>query len=74
MANRKAMNKLQHNFPLREVMTGDDMIEKNSIPYAPWKFIFLRTLVMENNLFFLLRLHRLKSGEYKENTFVRWAK
>ncbi len=29
-------NKLQHNFKHREVMTGDEMIERNSIPYAPW--------------------------------------
>ena len=45
-------NKLQHNFPHREVMTGDEQIEKNSIPYAPWKFIFLRSLMIENGLFF----------------------
>lgn len=46
-------NKLQHNFPHREVMTGDEQIEKNSIPYAPWKFIFLKSLIIENNLFFI---------------------
>ena len=45
-------NKLQHNYPHREVMTGDEQIEKNSIPYAPWKFIFLRSLMVENGLFF----------------------
>ena len=45
-------NKLQHNFPHREIMTGDEQIEKNSIPYAPWKFIFLRSLMVDNNLFF----------------------
>ena len=33
-------------------MTGDEQIERNSIPYAPWKFIFLRTLMVDNNLFF----------------------
>lgn len=48
----KVSNKLQHNFPHCEVMTGDEIIEKNSIPYAPWKFIFLRSHVIENNLFF----------------------
>ena len=48
----KVSNKLQHNFLHREVMTGDEIIEKNSIPYAPWKFIFLRSHVIENNLFF----------------------
>lgn len=45
-------NKLQHNFPHREVMTGDEQIEKNSIPYAPWKFIFLKSLMVDNGLFF----------------------
>lgn len=45
-------NTLQHNFPHRKVMTGDEQIEKNSIPYAPWKFIFLRSLMVDNKLFF----------------------
>lgn len=46
-------NELQHNFPHKEIMTGDEQIEKNSIPYAPWKFIFLKSLIIENNLFFI---------------------
>ncbi|MBR3976887.1 MAG: glycosyltransferase family 2 protein [Bacteroidaceae bacterium] len=45
-------NKLQHNFPHREVMTGDEQIQRNSIPYAPWKFVFLRSLMIENGIFF----------------------
>ena len=45
-------NKLQHNFPHREIMTGDEQIEKNSIPYAPWKFVFLKSLMIDNNHFF----------------------
>lgn len=45
-------NKLQHNFPHKEVMTGDEQIEKNSIPYAPWKFIFLKSLMVDKGLFF----------------------
>ncbi len=48
----KESNTLQHNFPHREVMTGDEQIERNSIPYAPWKFIFQRSLMVDNNLFF----------------------
>ncbi len=48
----KESNKLQHNFPHREIMTGDEIIEKNSIPYAPWKFIFLRSYMIERKLFF----------------------
>ena len=48
----KVSNELQHNFPHREIMSGDEIIEKNSIPYAPWKFIFLRSHMIDNNLFF----------------------
>ena len=48
----KESNTLQHNFPHREVMTGDEQIERNSIPYAPWKFVFQRSLMVDNNLFF----------------------
>lgn len=48
----KVSNELQHKFQHRYIMTGDEMIEKNSIPYAPWKFIFLRSHMIDNNLFF----------------------
>ena len=48
----KESNELQHNFPHREIMTGDEIIEKNSIPYAPWKFIFKRSHMIEKGLFF----------------------
>ena len=48
----KVSNKLQHNFPHRHIMTGDEIIEKNSIPYAPWKFVFRKAHMIENNLFF----------------------
>lgn len=46
-------DKLQHNFKHREIMTGDEQIERNSIPYAPWKFIFLKSLIIEKDLFFI---------------------
>ena len=48
----KVSNTLQHNFPYLEIMSGDEIIEKNSIPYAPWKFIFLRSHMIDNSLFF----------------------
>ena len=48
----KESNTLQHNFPHRGIMTGDEQIERNSIPYAPWKFVFQRSLMVDNNLFF----------------------
>lgn len=43
---------LQHNFPHREVMTGDEIIVKNSIPWAPWKFVFLRQMMVDNDIWF----------------------
>lgn len=49
----KESNKLQHNFPHREVMTGDQIIACNSIPYAPWKYIIKRDFIFGNNLFFI---------------------
>lgn len=49
----KESNKLQHNFPHKEVMTGDQIIACQSIPYAPWKFIVDRCYIIENNLFFI---------------------
>lgn len=49
----KESNKLQHNFPHREVMTGDQIIACNSIPYAPWKFIIERGFIVEKDLFFI---------------------
>lgn len=44
--------KLQHNFEHRAIMTGDEQIVKNSLPWAPWKFIFKKSLVEKNNLWF----------------------
>lgn len=79
-------NKLQHNFPHREVMTGDEIILKNSIPYAPWKFIFLRSLIIDNNLFFdeneriedidwVHRLvHKAKKVQYQPILFIHYLK
>lgn len=49
----KESNKLQHNFPHREVMTGDQIIACNSIPYAPWKFVIEREFIIEKELFFI---------------------
>lgn len=79
-------NKLQHNFKHREVMTGDEMIERNSIPYAPWKFIFLRSLILDNNLFFEENeriedvdwvhkmTHYAKKAQYQPFLFVHYNK
>lgn len=43
---------LQHNFQNHEVMTGDEQIVKNSIPWAPWKFIILREYFFAHDLWF----------------------
>ncbi len=82
----KVSNKLQHQFPHREVMTGDEIIEKNTIPYAPWKFIFLRSLILENNLFFEeneriedvdwvhLLVHHAQRVQYQPILFIHYNK
>ena len=82
----KESNELQHNFPHREIMTGDEMIEKNSIPYAPWKFVFLRSLVLEKNLFFEeneriedvdwvhLLVHNASKVQYQPVLFIHYNK
>ena len=49
----KENNKLQHNFPNQDVMTGDQIIACNSIPYAPWKFIIERDFIIDKDLFFI---------------------
>lgn len=48
----KETSKLQHNFPFTDVMPGDLFIEKNSIPFAPWKYIINRQYIITNNIFF----------------------
>ncbi len=82
----KVSDKLQHNFPHHEVMSGDEIILKNSIPYAPWKFVFLRSLVIDNNLFFeeheriedvdwVHRLvHKAAKAQYRPILFIHYNK
>lgn len=43
---------LVHNFPNRTIMNGREFMLSNSLPYAPWKYIFKRSLMVENNVFF----------------------
>lgn len=82
----KVNNTLQHNFPHHEVMTGDEQILRNSIPWAPWKFVFLQSLVVENNLFFdekeriedidwVHRLvHKAQRTQYQPILFIHYLK
>ena len=43
---------LVHKFPNKNVMSGRDFMLSNSLPYAPWKYIFKKSLMLENNIFF----------------------
>lgn len=82
----KERTQLQHNFPYKEIMTGDEIIEKNTIPYAPWKFIFLRSLMVDNNLFFVeneriedvdwshLLVHHANRVQYQPILFIHYNK
>lgn len=45
-------NTLVHKFKSQKVMTGRQFLVVNSLPYAPWKYIFKRELMMSNNLWF----------------------
>lgn len=82
----KESNTLQHQFPNHEMMTGDEIIEKNTIPYAPWKFIFLRSLILEKNLLFVeneriedvdwahLLVHHAQKVQYQPILFIHYNK
>lgn len=48
----KPNNTLVHNFKSQKVMTGRDFLVENSLPYAPWKYVFKKCLMIENNVFF----------------------
>lgn len=45
-------NTLIHNFPNREVLSGEDFFLKNSCPFGPCKYIFRRNLMINNTVFF----------------------
>lgn len=82
----KESNILQHNFPHKEIMTGDDVIEKNGIPFAPWKFIFLRELMISKKIFFVeneriedvdwchLLVHHAIKVQYQPILFIHYNK
>lgn len=48
----KENNMLVHRFKSQEVMPGRDFLVVNSLPYAPWKYVFKRNLMVDNNVFF----------------------
>lgn len=45
-------NTLVHQFKSTDVMTGREFLVINSLPYAPWKYLFKRSLMIENDVFF----------------------
>lgn len=47
---------LVHNFKSQEVMSGREFLVVNSLPYAPWKYVFKRDLMIDNKLFFVEKL------------------
>ena len=48
----KPNNCLVHNFKSQKVMTGREFLVTNSLPFAPWKYVFKRELMIANNVFF----------------------
>ena len=45
-------NILIHNFVSTEIMSGRKFMVVNSLPHAPWKYVFKRELMIDNNCFF----------------------
>lgn len=45
-------NILVHKFKSQDVMTGRQFLVVNSLPYAPWKYVFKRSLMIDNSVFF----------------------
>lgn len=43
---------LVHNFKNHEIMTGKEFMLKNSLSWSPWKFLFKRSLMLDNSVFF----------------------
>lgn len=48
----KPNNTLVHRFPSQEVMTGREFLVVNTLPYSSCKYLFKRSLMMDNQVFF----------------------
>lgn len=46
-------HKLVHNCSNLEILTGNEFLEKNMIPYGPCQYFFKRSLMLDNNIFFV---------------------
>lgn len=53
----------------QDVMTGRDFAQKNAIPWVPWLYIYRRSFLIENNLFFLENV-RFEDTDYSIACFV----
>ena len=49
---QKVNDELVHRFPSTDIMTGRKFFVVNSLPYAPWKYMFRRELMIDNKIFF----------------------
>lgn len=48
----KPNDKLTHNFSNRNIISGRDFMIINGLPYAPWKYLFKRSIMIENQIYF----------------------
>lgn len=46
-------HKLVHNCSNLEILTGNKFLQKNMIPYGPCQYFFKRSLMLDNNIFFV---------------------
>lgn len=45
-------NNLVHNFKSQEIMTGRKFLVTNSLPYGPCKYMFRKSLMIDNDVYF----------------------
>lgn len=48
----KPNNSLVHKFPNRNIISGREFMLTNGLPFAPWKYIFKRSIMIDNNIYF----------------------
>ena len=48
----KPNSNMIHNFQNQDVMTGREFMFRNSLPHAPWKYVFKKSIMIDNNVWF----------------------
>ena len=48
----KPSDTMVHNFPSRQVLSGRLFMMANSLPFAPWKYFFRKSLMVDNKVWF----------------------